>query len=124
MFYKRTQVKQQDIKYVTLERDMIGDILNPEFDTYYFKKIDEYPGDIRTKEFIKGVIGREEYSCPQLSKDLEQTFIQHLFKYVHLTLCLTLSYFSFIHFSDMLTGFINPEFSAIMTIIDVAKGLK
>lgn len=124
LFYKRTQVKQKDIKYVTLERDMIGDILNPEFDAYYFKKINEYPGDIRTKEFIKGVIGKEEYSCPQLSKDLEQTFIQHLFKYVHLILCLTLSYFSFIHFSDMLTGIINPEFGALKTIVEVTTKLK
>ena len=34
------------------------------------------------------------------------------------------SYIAVLHFNEMLTGFINPEFSAIMTIIDVAKGLK
>lgn len=124
LFYKRTQVISKNIKWVTLERDMIGNIINPKYDSYYFKKIDEYPGDIRTKKFVKGVIGREEYSCPQLSKNLEQTFIQHLFKYVHLTLCLTLSYFSFIHFSDMLTGIINPEFGALKTIVEVATKLK
>lgn len=124
LFYKRTQVISKNIKWVTLERDMIGDIINPKFDSYYFKKINEYPGDIRTKEFVKGVIGREEYSCPELSGNLEQTPIQHLFKYVHLTLCLTLSYFSFIHFSDMLTGIINPEFGALKTIVEVATKLK
>jgi len=124
LFYKRTQTKSQNIQYVTLKRDMLGDILNPKFDAYYFKKIDEYPGDIRTKEFIKGIVGEEEYSCPQLSENLEQTTIQHIFKYTHLILCLTLSYFSFIHFSDMLTGFINPEFGALKTIVEVATKLK
>jgi len=124
LFYKRTQIKLQNITYVTLKRDRIGDILNPKFDSYYFKKIDEYPGDIRTKEFIPGIIGEEEYSCPQLTGNLEQTFIQHLFKYIHLILCLTLSYFSFIHFSDMLTGFINPEFGALKTIAEIAIKLK
>lgn len=124
LFYKRTQTIPKNIKWVTLERDMIGDVINPRFDSYYLKKIDEYPGDVRTKEFIKGVIGREEYSCPELSGNLEQTSIQHLFKYIHLTLCLTLSYFSFIHFSDMLTGIINPEFGALKTIVEVATKLK
>ena len=46
------------------------------------------------------------------------------FIYIHLILCLTLSYFSFIHFSDMLTGFINPEFGALKTITEVVKNLK
>lgn len=124
LFYKRTQTKLQNIQYITLKRDMLGDIPNPKFDTYYFKKIEEYPGDIRTKEFIKGVIGEEEYSCPQLIGDLEKTAIQHIFKYTHLILCLTLSYFSFIHFSDMLTGFINPEFGALKTIAELAIKLK
>jgi hypothetical protein len=46
------------------------------------------------------------------------------FKYLHLAICLTLSVFSFIHFSDMLTGFINPEFGALKTITEVVKNLK
>mgnify|MGYP003467600908 CR=1 FL=1 len=46
------------------------------------------------------------------------------FKYVHLTICITLSIFSFLHFSDMMTGFINPEFGALKTITEVVKTLK
>jgi hypothetical protein len=46
------------------------------------------------------------------------------FKYLHLAICITLSVFSFIHFSDMLTGFINPEFGALKTITEVIKSIK
>ena len=46
------------------------------------------------------------------------------FKYLHLAICLTLSVFSFLHFSDMLTGFINPEFGALKTITEVIKSIK
>ena len=46
------------------------------------------------------------------------------FKYVHLAICITLSVFSFLHFSDMLTGFINPEFGALKTITEVVQNLK
>ncbi|WP_395058607.1 hypothetical protein [Flavobacterium sp.] len=47
-----------------------------------------------------------------------------IFKYVHLAICITLSVFSFLHFSDMLTGFINPEFGALKTITEVVQNLK
>jgi hypothetical protein len=46
------------------------------------------------------------------------------FKYLHLAICITLSVFSFLHFSDMLTGFINPEFGALKTIMEVVKNIK
>ena len=46
------------------------------------------------------------------------------FKYLHLAICITLSVFSFLHFSDMLTGFINPEFGALKTITEVIKSVK
>ena len=46
------------------------------------------------------------------------------FKYFHLVICVTLSVFSFLHFSDMLTGFINPEFGALKTITEVIKNIK
>jgi hypothetical protein len=46
------------------------------------------------------------------------------FKYLHLIICIILSVFSFWHFSDMLTGFINPEFGALKTITEVVKNLK
>ena len=46
------------------------------------------------------------------------------FKYLHLIICLGLSLLSIYHFSDMLTGFINPEFGALKTIVEVATKLK
>jgi len=119
LFYKRTQVLHKNITYITLERDMIGNIINPKYESYYKDR-----DDIRSKMYVDGVIGKEEYSCPQNPNNVELSFIQHLFKYVHLILCLALSYFSFIHFSDMLTGFINPEFGALKTIVEVATKLK
>lgn len=45
-------------------------------------------------------------------------------KHVHLLICITLSIFSILHFSDMLTGFINPEFGALKTITEVVKSIK
>ena len=124
LFYKRTQIIPKNIKWITLERDLLGDIENPKFDTYYFNKIEQYKGDIRTKEFIKGIVGKEEYSFPQIIENLEQPFIQKLFKYLHLTICIGLSGLSIYHFSDMLTGFINPEFGALKTIAEIAIKLK
>ena len=46
------------------------------------------------------------------------------FKYFHLSVCIILSVFSFLHFPDMLTGFINPEFGALKTITEVIKNIK
>jgi hypothetical protein len=56
-------------------------------------------------------------------KPIPNTTIPY-FKYVHLTICITLSIFSFLHFSDMMTGFINPEFGALKTITEVVKNIK
>ena len=56
-------------------------------------------------------------------KIIPQTTIP-LFKYLHLIICLTLSIFSFTYFSDMLTGFINPEYGALKTIVEVTTKLK
>lgn len=46
------------------------------------------------------------------------------FRYFNLIVCVILSVFSFLHFPDMLTGFINPEFGALKTIIEVVKNIK
>ena len=65
-------------------------------------------------------------SDPQTITDiiLRKNLIFPWFVYVHLTICITLSVFSFLHFSDMLTGFINPEFGALKTITEVVQNLK
>lgn len=46
------------------------------------------------------------------------------FKYLHLIICIGLSGLSIYHFSDMLTGFINPHFGALKTIAEIAIQLK
>lgn len=46
------------------------------------------------------------------------------FKYLHLIICISLSGLTIYHFADMLTGFINPEFGALKTIVEVATKLK
>lgn len=46
------------------------------------------------------------------------------FKYLHLIICLCLSGLSIWNFGDMLTGFINPEYGALKTIVQVASSLK
>lgn len=124
LFYKRTQIKYnaKEINYVTLERDIIGEIPNPKYDSYY-----EGRNRVESFKTILGPTGaREQYRCPEILSDnlIKNTLIQEVFRFVHLVLCLTLSYFSFIHFADMLTGFINPEFGAIKTIATIVQELK
>jgi hypothetical protein len=120
LFYKRTQSNPSDITYITLERDIIGEIINPDYNVYYKDRNDDPKGVM----YIKGPVGKEQYSCPQSKILLETTFFQKLFKYIHLIICLGLSYLSIIHFAAMLTGFINPEFGALKTIVTVAQSLK
>jgi len=125
LFYKRTQKTKLigEVTYITLERDILAEIDNPKYDSYYAGRV----GDIRGKLKIIGPTGgREQYSCPQYvpTNDVKPPVIQEIFKYVHLALCLILSYFSFIHFADMLTGFINPEYGAIKTITVMVQSLK
>jgi hypothetical protein len=98
---------------------MIGDILNPQYDKYYKDR----PDDIRSKVYIKGIIGKEQYNAPKIYEQSQSNF-QIFIKFVHLCGCIILSYFSFKHFSDMLTGFINPEFSAMMQIFEIIKTIK
>ena len=120
LFYKRTQSNPSDITYITLERDIIDEIINPDYNVYYKDRND----DPRSVMYIKGPVGKEQYSCPQSEILLETTSFQKLFKYIHLIVCLGLSYLSIIHFADMLTGFINPEFGAMKNILDLALTLK
>jgi len=120
LFYKRTQTIPKNITWITLTRDMIGDVINPNYDSYYKDRKD----DIRGKMYINGVVGKEEYSCPQNPSNIEITILQDLFRYLHLIICIGLSGLSIYHFSDMLTGFINPEFGALKTIAEIAIKLK
>lgn len=124
LFYKRNYTKNKDIEYTVLERDMISDIPNPKWEKSYAD--DPYwrnKNDIRTIATIKGVVGKEQYNAPLLP-ETNETGMQIFLKFVHLVFCITLSYFSFVHFADMLTGFINPEFGAMKMLFETAQTLK
>lgn len=124
IFYKRNYTKSKDIEYTVLERDIIGDIPNPKWEKSYAD--DSYwrnKNDIRTIATIKAPIGKEQYNAPLLSEKNE-TNTQIFLKFVHLIFCIILSYFSFTHFADMLTGFINPEFGAMKMLFEVIKTMK
>ena len=127
LFYIRTQIKtkHKDVTFVTLKRSVFIERPNPKWENYYDSK-DGYEHDLRSHRTIKVAEGEEEYSCPQIIKenDISTSTIKEIFKYVHLAICISLSYFSFIHFADMLTGFINPEFGAIKTIMTIVQNLK
>jgi len=86
-----------------------------------FKKLDD-------DEFVLGKqVEKTGFSSdPVITTDIiiKKDRIFSRFVYVHLTICITLSVFSFLHFSDMMTGFINPEFGALKTITEVVKNIK
>lgn len=123
LFYRRNYSKKnKNIEYTILERDMIGDVVNPQYDRYY---VENYPNDIKAKQFIPGIIGKEQYNAPKIiEENKKNTNIQIFFKFTHLTICIILSYFSFTHFNDMLTGFINPEFGAMKMVFEIVKTMK
>lgn len=120
LFYKRnlnTNVKDSD--YILGEKDIIGDVPNPQYESFYGER-QQYNNDIRAKTYIQGPIGGKE-NILLFKGDIKLQ--NHWFKYLHLAICITLSVFSFYHFSDMLTGFFNPEYGALQTIMKVATKL-
>lgn len=99
---------------------------NPEFCQEYYDKYKDKSSvyqaekqDIRFKKTIDKVLKRDCYIYP----NSESNGLKY-FKYLHLLICLILSILSFYHFTDMMTGFINPEYGAIKTIAEVAIKLK
>lgn len=122
-FYRRMYPPKNNIEYTVLKRETMIDIPNPKYDKYYANRSD-YSGDVRSKETIKGPSGAwEEYNAPK--ETVEQwSNTKEAFHWLHFCICATLSYFSFIHFADMMTGFINPEFGAMKNIAELALQLK
>lgn len=109
LFYKRNlNIKLKESNFVKGEKDIIGKIPNKSYNKYQDNSSPEIDGPVGKEEILILIEGNTNY----------------WFKYIHLTLCLALSYFSFIHFADMLTGFINPEFGAIKTIATIVQNIK
>ena len=116
IFYKRYLNKLNKNDFIIGKKPIFGDILNTNYDRYYTK----YDDDIRGKMYIKSdtPTGEEDITLPITNPN------NIWFKYLHLIICIGLSGLSIWHFSDMLTGFINPEFGALKTIVEVATKLK
>ena len=116
IFYKRNLNKLTEKDFIIGKKPIFGDILNTNYDKYYTK----YDDDIRGKMYIKSdtPTGEEDILLPITNPN------NIWFKYLHLIICIGLSGLSVYHFSDMLTGFINPSYGALKTIVQVAHSLK
>ena len=116
IFYKRYLNKLNKNDFIIGKKPIFGEILNNNYDKYYAK----YDDDIRGKMYIKSnkPTGEEDILLPITNPN------NIWFKYLHLIICIGLSGLSVYHFSNMLTGFINPEFGALKTIVEVATKLK
>lgn len=113
LFYKRnlnTKLTEQD--FVKGEKTSYNGIKNPDYSSYAPK------GDIRSELYITKDKYKEEILIPIVNPN------NNWFKYLHLIICICLSILSIYHFSDMLTGFINPEFGALKTITRVVQSFK
>lgn len=113
LFYKRNlkgKLTEQD--FVKGEKTIYEKTKNPDYSSYASK------GSVRAELYFDKGKTIEEILIPIVNSN------NHWFKYLHLIICLVLSGLSAYHFSDMLTGFINPEFGALKTIAEVVRNLK
>lgn len=113
LFYKRnlnTKLTEQD--FVKGEKISYDSIKNPDYNSYASKD------DIKSQLYIDKDKTIEEILIPIVNPN------NIWFKYLHFTICLILSILSIYHFSDMLTGFINPEFGAMKMLFETVKTLK
>lgn len=118
LFYKRyLNNKQKEEDFIKGKEDVIGQVLNPNYDKYYADR-NEYKNDLRAKQTIEGKVGERDILLKMENSN------NKWFKPLHLIICLCLSGLSIWHFGDMLTGFINPEYGALKTIVQVASILK
>lgn len=109
LFYKRNFKNLKEDEYIVGKKNLKIILENPKYSKY-----------------SSGDEGKMQLSHDNGSEDIILPINNKLpgFKYVHLIICIILSVFSFYHFADMLTGFMNPEFGALKTIIEVTTKLK
>lgn len=91
---------------------------------------------LKEGQYIKGIKKSPEYHTNNYGTNSIKGYIEEeilisnkvssnpWFKYLHLIICLTLSTLSILNFSNMLTGFVNPEFGAMKTIATIASQIK
>ena len=116
IFYKRNLNKLTEKDFIIGKKPIFGDILNTNYDKYYAK----YDDDLRGRMYIKSDKPTGEEDILLLITNPNNIW----FKYLHLIICIGLSGLSVYYFSDMLTGFINPSYGALKTIVQVAHSLK
>ena len=116
LFYKRNLNKLTEKDFIIGKKPIFGDILNTNYEAYYAK----YDDDLRGRMYIKSDKPTGEEDILLLITNPNNIW----FKYLHLIICIGLSGLSIYYFSNMLTGFINPEFGALKTIVEVATKLK
>lgn len=111
LFYKRNlNIKLTENDFIVGQKDNVEIMNNPDYSAYGTGE--------RGKTYLSINKGKEDILIP-----IENS-TNNWFKYLHLTICLGLSGLSIYHFSDMLTGFINPEFGALKTITMVIQSFK
>lgn len=127
MFYSRNFKKPKKEELVLGKEQYVQKLDNPEFDQKWYDQYVErsstvYNSEKKDPRFNKYIYNTLQRDCliapPKVNNNIPWFTIIHLF------ICLTLSIFSFIHFSDMVTGYINPEFGAMKTIAEVASKIK
>lgn len=117
MFYKRylhLKVSEDTVKVLERNRLTTEEYPNPDYNKYSSDPHRLIP----TLKREIGTDAKEQFIETIQNKNLDN------FKYPHLIICMILSCFSFYHFNDMLTGFINPEFGAMKTIAEIASQIK
>jgi hypothetical protein len=128
LFYKRNlNIKLKEENFIIGKEDVYVDIENPKFEKDYFERYERCKGnssyrselaDIRFQKVIRSCEGQRDILLPIINPT------NNWFKYLHLIICLVLSLLSIYHFSDMLTGIMNPEFGALKTITMVVQSFK
>jgi predicted negative regulator of RcsB-dependent stress response len=116
LWYKHNYTSLKEGQYTKGIKKEPIEIPNPEFDP----RASEYSPAIKKQ---KTVLSRELFIETEVILSLDST-VKTNYKWLHLIICIGLSVLSYYHFSQMLTGFINPEFGAMQTIAEVAKQLK
>jgi hypothetical protein len=113
LFYKRNlNIKLTEENFVKGKKIFKEAVNNPDYSSY------ANINDLKGQRFLFKDTTEEEILIPIINPNTTW------FKYLHLIMCLSLSLLSIYHFSDMLTGFINPEFGALKTIAEIAIKLK
>lgn len=127
MFYSRNFKKPKKEELVLGKEQYISIVDNPEFNKDYYNKYcnetgsyyNDHKKDPRYIKYITKILEKDCLIAPPLISNNKPWFTN-----VHFIICVTLSVFSFYHFSDMVTGYINPEFGALKTIAEVASKIK